>query len=117
MKINPKTPVILIARYTLAGAAGAYENLAAWVSDNANDVFKDQKDDPAGGVAQVVLDGSANGKGATSTPSVSADIQEGAGDTQLGGKLSEAIEWTPDVMLADSVTLEISMGALGVKVA
>lgn len=108
MKINPNTPVTLIARYTKGGAAGAFEGVAAWVSDNSSDTFDGQKDDPTAGVTQIVLHGTSSA--GTSTPSVTADVQEGAGESQLGGKLAEPIEWTPEVvMLADGVTLEINL--------
>lgn len=109
VQVNPGTKVTVKAQYTLAGNAGKFQaDTDAWSSNNPADVLSNKQSDADAGTTQIEVDGT-NSAGTTSVISVTADVDRGAGDVELGGN-SEAIEWTPAVeIVADGVTLSVSV--------
>ncbi len=110
VQVNPGTKVTIKAQYTLAGVPGKFQaGTDAWTSNNAaTDVLSNQVSDADAGMTSIDVDGT-NSAGTTSIIHVTADVDRGAGDVELGGD-SEEIVWTPAVeIVADGVTLSVAL--------
>ena len=113
IQVHPGTKVTVAAVYTLTDAAtgqpGPGKFVAGtdkWSSSNTLDALNNQQSDPGNGKTQTGVDGTAS-VGTKSIIHVTADVDEGPADKELGGD-SEELEWTTDVaILADGLTVGV----------
>lgn len=108
MKVNPKSPVLVRARFTLGQGPGSFDGTPTWRLDGPGTIVA-QRDDPAAGTTEIDVDGSTAVTGDTTNFHVEADADKGTGVQTLAADSTDDAEWdTGQQIVADAVVFEMS---------